>query len=180
MFCIGHYCPDGQAAECASDVTDPVPCGLPAYYCMDGIRHTALNGEYTTCAAGLTGCASHTRTHSAPCPPGHFCLGGLMTECAPGSYAEHEGQDICEYAPPGYHTARAGATAPETCPEGFYCPGNGAAMERCVTLGTYCPLGSELMNYCPPGAPQHSRPHQAAVSHSHVVHPLPASVSCNA
>ena len=103
----------------------------PGYYCTGGQRFSCGGNDrycpgatsaYTSVQAGFysTGGDSLTRTGEAECEVGHFCVGGVRSECAAGSFTNAVRTTQCTLCSPGYRSD-AGQTGCVECGEGRYC-----------------------------------------------------------
>ncbi len=73
----GYYCPPGATSP------DHLQCGASAVYCPPGSAapSQALPGEYT-----IGGETASTRSASAPCPAGSYCINGTAEPCPAGRF----------------------------------------------------------------------------------------------
>jgi len=94
---VGYYCPNATNAT-------PTPCGDNNHYCP-----TTTNISPTTVSFGhySTGGTETTRTAQTICEEGFYCVSGVRTAAASGSY-----------------TSGTGNTSQTTCEAGYQCPGS--------------------------------------------------------
>ena len=123
----GYYCPAG------STTNDAVTCGGASFYCGvgDGAPTSVSTGYYSVGPAGTDapddGDAQH-RTGQRPCEAGWYCVGGVRTQCAAGTYGGSSGLSSAQQCLPcsaGFYGATAGRTQAKCsgpCPAGMYCP----------------------------------------------------------
>ncbi|ETW03965.1 hypothetical protein H310_04372 [Aphanomyces invadans] len=114
----GFYCPSGTAT--------PKPCPSNSI-CPSGSTAPTIipHGQYlTTIHATTTTFESMLTT----CPPGSYCINGLVTPCPLGRY--------------GNATGLTTALCSGPCPEGFYCPVGTETPIACLDPSTYCPIES--------------------------------------
>ena len=108
----GYYCP-------GTNNTSPtaVACGGAAFFCPPGASSPTAVGVGNYSVAGAA---------QAPCEPGSYCVAGVKTLCAGGTYS-----------------ATAAATVPCTlvCTAGYYCPAGS-------TSGVATPCGNVNVYWC--------------------------------
>ena len=140
----GHYCPTG------TDI--PKPCERGKYQPSEG-QHECLDcpeGKY--CheiglwdASSLPDCADgfhcikgnkvdkpngSVPADGGPCAAGSYCLKGLSTQCAAGTYEPRTGSSACQQCPAGYKCVQ-GATSPTICPIYYFCAAGSSTGELC-------------------------------------------------
>lgn len=190
----GHYCMDGVRYICpqgyagiTSGLHDPTCSGLcaPGYYCESGSTSTkqyACKDTHVYCplgsyeptfvpngfyAIGQNDTTMATRSDIAPCPPGHYCIGGLVRPCDAGRYS-HSGSGTAEcdgLCSVGYYCPIASTSMEQIpCPAGRYGSTVGMTNAYCTgscLAGYYCPIASTSAKqhecghdkvYCPSGS----------------------------
>ncbi|CAH1797039.1 unnamed protein product, partial [Owenia fusiformis] len=171
----GHYCPPGTGADimpCPAGTYNPITglhnitectqCDGGSYCLTPGLSAVSGNctqGYYCTSGVDLaTPTGGHTGIGDI-CPTGYYCPGGTTEPipCAPGTYAENEGQPLCNACPAGYYCLVNSTTyTHQVCPSGYYCPqGTRHSFEFPCPKGSYNPAtqstGPEDCLACPPG-----------------------------
>ena len=143
---VGHYCEVGSKkpmpCPMGSYITsegssDPVciACG-PTFYCDELGLGTA---PIKNCDDGYVclGRAMYAKptdgTTGRLCQKGHYCIAGVETQCAPGTYEPRLGSALCQ-----------------NCPKGYSC-GLGAVTPTICTANNYCAAVSGAPTPCPPG-----------------------------
>ncbi|CAN0109884.1 unnamed protein product, partial [Ectocarpus fasciculatus] len=152
----GYYCNEGSAFRTQN------PCGSVAVYCPEGsFSPTVVPAGYYS----VNGTVS-TRPDIAPCPPGHYCTGGIKRACAAGRYSsngspseECDGLCAAGYYCPTQSTSPTERSCPAgryghrgmtdehcigTCSRGYFCPSNSTSPHQYECGGEYlfCPIGS--------------------------------------
>ena len=93
------------------------PCGGEAFYCSGGNEAPVAvsKGYYSTSTPGASD-GPLVRTGQAQCEPGYYCVSGVRTACAQGTYGAHAG----EFSPScsgtcvaGFYGAEPGHTTPQ-------------------------------------------------------------------
>ena len=129
----GFFCQYGIKAE----------CGSPAVICaVAATDRTLVEAGYFS-----VGGTNTTRSDVELCPLGHFCAGGVKTQCPASRYGSTRGLE------------EASCTGP--CETGYVCPAgstSGSASNFKCLAGHYCPSGSTVSDanmcggadvYCP-------------------------------
>jgi hypothetical protein len=90
----GHFCPAGSLSSTAA------VCGNATVYCppASGAPLAVPAGWYST-PEGVASAA--TRTGSAACAPGEYCVGAFRRPCPAGNYSDSFGQESCAVCPAG-------------------------------------------------------------------------------
>jgi hypothetical protein len=90
----GYYCPAGTANSTS------LPCGGASVYCppASGAPVAVAAGWYST-PDGVA--PSTTRTGTAVCVPGEYCVAGVRRQCPGGYYSDSPAQQACADCPPG-------------------------------------------------------------------------------
>ena len=137
----GYYCRGGSASS------KQYPCKDAHVYCpLGSYEPTAVpNGFYSV---GHNDSTMATRSDISPCPPGHYCIGGIIRPCDPGRYSvsgspSAECDGLCSV---GYYCPVASTSREEVpCPAGRYGSTVGSINDHCTgscLAGYYCPTAS--------------------------------------
>ena len=160
----GFVCPEGSSTPANS------PCGAADTFCPEG------SGAPSNVAAGFygTGGGLTTRTGAAPCEPGHACVGGIKTQCAPGRFAPAQAVN-CTPCPLSTWTDGVNpAGACTDCAVGFHTLGLGAmAASDCIPIASPSPSVSATPTNTPSVTASSSPSTTAAPSPSITTTPLP-------
>ena len=112
----GSYCPGGT--------TSPIACGNASVYCPShSSGPIAVSVGYYS-----IGTSPSSMSGQAVCPKGSYCVGGVLTPCANGTFRDSTGGSS-----PG---------ACVVCPAGSFCPAGAASATACGVDAYYCPAGS--------------------------------------
>lgn len=114
-------CSEGYFCQSASTSPTQIPCGNTSVYCPAGSSSPQLAplGTYTVGshpratapAAGtefVLDPLNSTRSSTAPCPEGHYCINGVLRQCPAGVL--------------GNATWLSSPSCTGLCPEGYFCP----------------------------------------------------------
>ena len=135
-------CPAGS--YCLSNASVPLPC--PAHrYCEASTSEPAFcpNGTYTN--ATERGLDSANKCH--PCPSGHYCQLGVVTDTCTGGY-------LCYTANPLPTPDGTNKTIGEPCPIGYYCPPGTLGPKKCppgLVIATTQAISEAQCSTCPAG-----------------------------
>jgi hypothetical protein len=152
-------CEPGYYCESASDTSTQYVCGDPSVYCPTG------SSTPITVPLGYYSLNGTTSTQSAinPCPPGTYCINGVMRLCPAGVYASNYASTSAQcdgQCSAGYYCP-IGSSEMTPCPAGVYGSKVGASLSKCsgsCSPGYYCPLASTFSKqiecggeylYCP-------------------------------
>ena len=160
--CVGQ-CDAGFYCESASSSSTQHSCGNSSVYCAVGSSAptAVLPGYYS-----VNGSVS-TRSARIQCPPGSYCVGGVIRPCPAGRYSLGSGSTtascdgLCSagsYCPLGSafmtscpsgtygFSGSVSAVCTGVCSPGYYCTtGSSSATENeCGGEYVYCPLNSSL------------------------------------
>lgn len=91
----------------------------------------------SVCSDGLLTVPGHAPC-STLCPIGSFCVGGVQTPCAAGSYAAEAGASACTPCGPGMFSATTGSVDAATCQP---CPRSTFSQTNVSASCTICPRG---------------------------------------
>lgn len=156
----GYYCEEGSTSP------RQFSCSDSSVYCPRGSYEptTVPNGYYSI---GRNDSTMATRSAIVHCPPGNFCMKGIIRPCEPGRYST-SGSDSAEcdgLCSPGYYCPSESTSATEIgCPAGRYGSRPGMFRSDCTgvcSAGYYCPLHSTSPTqnecghddvYCPTGS----------------------------
>lgn len=127
----GRYCPSpGTTSEVG------IACGSPAVFCPAGSSAptSVATGYYS-----LGGVNGTLMASQLACEPGSFCVLGVRTACAGGTFSS-----VAALASP--------CTAP--CPAGYFCPPGTATNTSfpCGSADKYCPAGASAALAIPAGS----------------------------
>ena len=134
-------CPAGYQCPCG---LSPRRCDNPALYCPAASAAASLTAPGYVSAAALDAAGNTIYVSQSICPLGSWCLGGIKTPCAPGTF--------------GTLTRQSSPTACASCAAGRYLPvkGAGAAAVAGALVDAESP--------CSPCAPGFFAPSPAASS----------------
>jgi hypothetical protein len=107
-------------------------CGGVGYYCPAGTWFPQIvNGGYYSVGGNRE---NTTRRAQAQCPPGFYCINGVIQPCPAGRYGNEHG--LTDITCSGY------------CPAGYYCPSGTPEPIPCPPEA-YSLAGSGICNVCP-------------------------------
>lgn len=172
---VGYFCAEGTAlnwGKCPDGtygkhegLSNNDECTLceGGYYCQGEaqIQRTGLCSQDHFCISGVNVSEPsvdipHTG-HGGLCLVGHYCPQGssISLPCAPSTYNDIAGQNLCFTCPPGYYCP-INSSLPIECPSGYYCPeGTGTYLLYPCPARTYNNFSSatDILDciICPPG-----------------------------
>lgn len=133
---FGHYCPEG------STTSKQIECGGSDVYCPEGSALPTLvsEGFYTVPGLldleirNLRDVGNLTMSKQTPCLPGHWCEGGIIRQCAEGSWGHIYGmrsQSDCAVCQEGHY-----------CPSYPFAPSTKGDQLECGSVDVWCGAGS--------------------------------------
>lgn len=83
----GYFCPAGSVSPLQQE------CGGVGLFCPEGsaLPKAVAAGRYSVDSMGGTTGSINTRVTDAPCPAGHYCVGGVPVQCPVGRYGSVTG-----------------------------------------------------------------------------------------
>lgn len=138
----GYYCPSylppqpGTSSHIEWPGTPQLaaavyPCGGSKFFCPWGtwFPRKVGGGNYTT--GGSKG--NLTRTGEEICPPGSYCIGGIVQPCPKGKFGNVAGLSsvVCSGWCPSSHQCPIGTAYPEPCQSRHYAVGAAWACAPC-------------------------------------------------
>ena len=120
-------CDEGHFCEMGSPSSMQYLCGGADKFCPRGsFAPTVVSEGYYT----VGGRNESTRTTQLECPPGHYCVNGIKTECPKGTYGTSTGLSTSE--------------CDGLCDPGHYCnsASDSQRQYKCGGSAVFCPAGS--------------------------------------
>eukprot|EP00051_Salpingoeca_urceolata_P013695 m.172896 g.172896 ORF g.172896 m.172896 type:complete len:1936 (-) comp17866_c0_seq1:81-5888(-) len=134
---LGHFCVNGIMNPCPKGsyqneegATDCLPCGIGSYGDSVGRENCTLvpDGFF-----GTGGSSAETSIAIERCKPGHYCIGGVETECAPGSGQPEQEKSSCHPCNLGEYQSESAQLDCTACPSGKFA--NETGMTTCHDTG---------------------------------------------